>query len=379
MKEPRFTFEARVFVGEFAVGEVTWRPVRCVADAEALTRSSRDAGIFVGGKHHRWVNASTDARKAIFHSAWRVVDVPCAQGSCCERAVTIDPAGEFACVNHAPVSDPSASAQAIEADGLVIEVLSVTPELATQWLESRARNRSISDSTVNRYAADMKAGTWRLTHQGIAFDADGVLVDGEHRLWAVTRSGVAVRMMVTRGLCAEDREAFDQGRSRSVADALHLAGADDVPRAAVSWFRVLANLQNPSRHNIQVSAAYVRAQTERYRDTVAWMATHGPRKRPLNRVAVVAAMVYAHAVKPREVEAFVTRYLKGTELVEGEPVLTLRRYVMERLTGTRESERETALKSLRALAAHVQGETLPTLRDSALGFEFFQKLHTEVR
>lgn len=367
-----------MFVGTFTAGEVSWRPVRSVPDAEALTRNASNAGIFVAGRHHGWVSASPEARKAIFHAAWRVVDVSCGHSCCCERAVTVDAEGGFVCVNHAPVTE-AATAVRVEADGLVIEVVAVTPELATEWLESRAPNRSISESTVNRYAADMRSGKWRLTHQGIAFDADGVLIDGEHRLWAVTRAGATVPMVVTRGLCADDREAFDQGRGRSVVDALRLAGSDDVPRAAVSWFRVLANLQNPTRHNIQVSAAHVRAQVEKYRDTVAWMSTHGPRKRPLNRVAVVAAMVYAHAVKPREVEAFVGRYVKGTELVEGEPVLTLRRYAVERLPGTRESERETALKSLRALAAHVQGETLPTLRDSALGLEFFQKLHAETR
>ena len=37
-------------------------------------------------------------------------------------------------------------------------------------------------------ARDMKAGHWRLTHQGIAFDPAGVLIDGQHRLWAIVES-----------------------------------------------------------------------------------------------------------------------------------------------------------------------------------------------
>jgi len=43
----------------------------------------------------------------------------------------------------------------------------------------------------------MKAGRWKLTHVGIAFDINNVLQDGQHRLWAVVFSGRTVEMSVT--------------------------------------------------------------------------------------------------------------------------------------------------------------------------------------
>lgn len=103
----------------------------------------------------------------------------------------------------------------------------VTPEMATQWLERNFRNRSVSDATVKAYARDMVGGTWIPTHQGIAFNNRDELIDGQHRLHAVVRSDLTIRMMVTYGLPAKlegkpmtTMDAVDRGRTRSVADQL---------------------------------------------------------------------------------------------------------------------------------------------------------------
>lgn len=104
------------------------------------------------------------------------------------------------------------------------EVL-VTPALATEWLAKNfERNRSINKSAVARYAAEMKAGLWKVTHQGIAFDDQGRLVDGQHRLLAIKSSGVSVAMVVSYYLSASPLENFDRGTIRSVGDGLEVSG-----------------------------------------------------------------------------------------------------------------------------------------------------------
>ncbi len=49
-------------------------------------------------------------------------------------------------------------------------------------------NRPISLKTVNNYALTMLKGNWRHTHQGIAFNLDGHLSDGQHRLLALVQA-----------------------------------------------------------------------------------------------------------------------------------------------------------------------------------------------
>lgn len=103
-------------------------------------------------------------------------------------------------------------------------IMDVTPIQAATWLESNKFNRKISDVSVLRYARDMAAGQWTLNHQGIAFGDDGVLVDGQHRLMAVVKSGETVKMMVTWGA---NRVGIDELRARSAADVIKFGRLSD--------------------------------------------------------------------------------------------------------------------------------------------------------
>ena len=61
---------------------------------------------------------------------------------------------------------------------VTIEV--ITPQLAETYLTANVGNRPVLRRVVARYAREMAAGNWLLTHQGIAFDSQGKLVDGQH-------------------------------------------------------------------------------------------------------------------------------------------------------------------------------------------------------
>lgn len=97
------------------------------------------------------------------------------------------------------------------------QIIKVNPSLAEEWLKTNTFNRLVSKGSVERYARDMASGNWRLNHQGIAFDSEGVLVDGQHRLFAVIKSGVTVEMMVTFGA---DRVGIDELRVRKTSDVI---------------------------------------------------------------------------------------------------------------------------------------------------------------
>src|SRR5262249_11917158 len=79
-------------------------------------------------------------------------------------------------------------------------------------------------SDIFKYADDMLAGRWRLSFQGIAFDTSGRLIDGQHRLLAVLRSGMTIPFMVFRNVDMEIADSIDTGRKRSFADFSILEG-----------------------------------------------------------------------------------------------------------------------------------------------------------
>ena len=120
-------------------------------------------------------------------------------------------------------------------------VIDVTPAIADAWLSRcNTHNRKLVDAHVDRLVREMKAGRWRLTHQGIAFSASRVLLDGQHRLWAVFLSGLTVPMRVFFNEPAESLEAIDAVQARSNDQIITLAGGfGEVGRMELATLRAM--------------------------------------------------------------------------------------------------------------------------------------------
>lgn len=101
----------------------------------------------------------------------------------------------------------------------------ITPAAARKWLvDNASHQRPISRFTINRYKAEMADGKWILTHQGIGFDTQGRLIDGQHRLTAIAEADVPVWCMVARGVDPEAFDRLDKGKTRSLSDLLGIRG-----------------------------------------------------------------------------------------------------------------------------------------------------------
>jgi hypothetical protein len=100
----------------------------------------------------------------------------------------------------------------------------ITPAKAEEMLEANTTNRPLSRSVVKSFAEAMARGDWMVTHQGIAFDVNGQLVDGQHRLAAVIESDLAVEMTVFTEVEEGTFDVLDTGRRRNAADVLAIEG-----------------------------------------------------------------------------------------------------------------------------------------------------------
>ena len=106
---------------------------------------------------------------------------------------------------------------------------SVTPLLATEWLKRMSPNRTVKESSVAMYATDMVNGNWMISPQGIAFDSEGTLFDGQHRLLAIIRCGLTIPMLILRGFPVSQgkvrtMDVVDCGIGRSLPDRIKLTG-----------------------------------------------------------------------------------------------------------------------------------------------------------
>lgn len=99
----------------------------------------------------------------------------------------------------------------------------ITPEIAEIWLKTNRKNRPLRKDWVARLARDIKDGLWQASGQTIIFDANGMLIDGQHRLAACVQAGQAIASMVVWG--ARPDAAFrviDSGHIRTVSELLGL-------------------------------------------------------------------------------------------------------------------------------------------------------------
>lgn len=96
----------------------------------------------------------------------------------------------------------------------------ITPHIAGLYLKFNNNNRPLRKTHIRELASDMMAGNWQVTHQGIAFDTTGRLIDGQHRLHAIIEAGRPIQISVTKGCSASSFSILDRGSNRSPSDIL---------------------------------------------------------------------------------------------------------------------------------------------------------------
>jgi hypothetical protein len=141
------------------------------------------------------------------------------------------------------------------ANGIVI----VTPAMAKNWLEHRnvERQRTYSHHKANQWAIEMRADRWKTTHQGIAFDWDGFLLDGQHRLGAIVLVGRPVALDIRVGCDPDTFDVLDTGHKRTANQMIHHPHAKLMTSAA----RYLGTIDGSLNSSVTAGGVYAKSTT----------------------------------------------------------------------------------------------------------------------
>lgn len=220
---------------------------------------------------------------------------------------------------------------------LTTTVVEVTPEIAEMLLAMRPPyQRPVRPSRVKAFAALMRDGRFLTTHQGIAFDREGHLIDGQHRLQAVVDTGVTIETSASFGLPHDAFRAMDRGAARSVADDLQADGLFSSTHEACTFSAAARFLSMLDVGNRITSTKNMGPWTldkaldvnERHPDLIlgAKLAQMLPRSIPK---APFAAVWAAFAAKDRKTaDAFAAGMISGEDMSGGNPILRLREWCM---------------------------------------------------
>jgi len=105
-----------------------------------------------------------------------------------------------------------------------VKIATISPEYAVELLENNIANRRMDMTVVARYGEDMRNGRWVLNGDPIAIDANGTLLNGQHRLKACAIYGVPFTTAVAFNVAPEAFSTYDDGKPRSRGDIATLAG-----------------------------------------------------------------------------------------------------------------------------------------------------------
>lgn len=222
-------------------------------------------------------------------------------------------------------------------DTITSEVMLVTPELAEEWLGKNSHNRPVRQKRVDDLAAAIKRGEWKMNGDAIRFSKTDVLLDGQHRLWAIVMAEQPVESLVMTGLDDGVQETMDTGARRNLKDALTLRGVTNANKVAATlayWFRYSTG-----------QVRYVNARPSIAQAIELLDANPGiveaikVANRVLDHISGVSAAMLASAyyelstIDDEAAEEFFARLADGVNLGPHSPILIYRRQLERQLAG----------------------------------------------
>ena len=227
---------------------------------------------------------------------------------------------------------------------MIVETVTLTPEDAQKLLaiSEGQIQRPIKITVVNRIVHAIQAGQWRTTHQAIALDADGRIVDGQHRLAAIARAGIPVQLQVARDVPRDAFDVIDTGSPRSPGDILRIAGYDQ-GTALAGALRVLlmydacvgtTDAFNTMRGQFTSADILRLAATERGRAISRAQTIARTTGSSLGRIGYaswisvfIVLLSEAEGISPDIAVEYMAAIREGANLGAGSPILALRRHL----------------------------------------------------
>ena len=217
-----------------------------------------------------------------------------------------------------------------------ISIVEITPEIAVDLLTKNTHNRSVSQAAVAEYAKAMSEGRWLESGDTIRIAENGLVLDGQHRLYAIIESEKTQRMVLVEGLPVVAQTVMDTGRKRTFANALTILKEKDANHLASIvavynlWTKGTRGATLTSfgtvdgvRPQIPELMAVFDADKDKFREAAR---RAGQLRRAVPITGRVAGLVWIlfSDLDEEDAIAFFDQLAKGNDLEEGDPIYTLR-------------------------------------------------------
>ena len=245
------------------------------------------------------------------------------------------------------------SQKIVEVDGSLREEffhkVIITPDCARFVLKNRARkNRLLKIGAINRIISDIRQDNWLPGQPFFFVQNEGKiteLIDGYHRLTAISRADKAVPAYVGFNFPEKLSGLLDQGTSRTFSQVLSMKEykytkildgvvssllANRVAGIPYHIFHYTANSNLP--FSISDKLNYFYCHKEQIVESVNWT-SHLFAKGPLATRDKFYSLLHYHGTyilkRPKATAQFMTLLATGVGLTESNPVLAVREFILE--------------------------------------------------
>jgi len=256
---------------------------------------------------------------------------------------------------------------------ITTRIETITPQIAELGLKTMRGNRPQTRSHVVFFENLLRSHTFVLTHQGVAFDENGCLLDGQHRYQAIVNTGIPAQMLVTRGLPVQYRngttiktmDCMDCGRGRSVGDQLQIQhGIQNAARAAAAARAILMLSTSDQRARLTTTtAAFIIKQYPEIRT----LAKQSNQYNALLTGAVIGALAVGIKSSPELMDTFVEPFCSGNDLKKNSAILVFRNGSVA-MTNAGKNRGQTLKKmklTFNALLAHIEGDPVQRISSTS--------------
>jgi hypothetical protein len=227
-----------------------------------------------------------------------------------------------------------------------VEIIDVSPAQAMQWLSAVPDyQRKKDERQIHKLIIAIQRNEWRVNGATIVFNDKGELIDGQHRLEAISRASKTVQCLVVTGVRSDELTFASLGdvKSRKIADFLHCKNANVVAAVLrLIWYLENKILDTSTTRNSPQSSppvAEIVKLAKKYADEI--QVTIEPLTETM-RVTRSGAwvpflMYYFTTYRPRteatKVAEFFMRVADGVNLEAHSPMLLLRKRLIEQSPG----------------------------------------------
>lgn len=241
----------------------------------------------------------------------------------------------------------------------------ITPEEAADMLARNAINRPLRAHWVGTLASAMSSGEWKLNGEPILIGISGNVLNGQHRLTAIIKSGRAVQFAVVTDVPDDVFDTLDQGKRRSAGDVLAISGQRNV-NVLASGLRAIAFLTSDLASLSYVRTAHV-VEALREHPTAEYWATRYAGEKTIRAIApgsIVGVLTLGAELWGQDLaDHFFDRLGSGEMLAGDSPIMILRQRLIESRRGGSSIHSHAQLSIIvKAWNAYTTGRKIKLLR-----------------